>query len=297
MEKVIYKNSYAVKTGPKRRTRKFIKLSLAYCVLAAFIVAAILPIVWIFTTSINASNTLLTTSLDIIPEKMTLNHYKNILFGPNSNFFLWLKNSIIVAGATTGLSLMLGTTAAYAFSRFRFKGRKTLLNIFLLLNAFPNILAIVAYYKIITTLNLVNTLIGLVIVYTGGQLVFTIWNLKGYFDTLPYEIEEAALIDGASVLKIFTKIVLPLSRPAIAVTAMFSFMAGWNEYIFAMTFTTNKGIFTLPVGLWSLQNAGNYAQNWPLFAAGSLIVAVPVMIVFLLLQKSLISGLTLGSTK
>lgn len=279
----------------KLKTKDVIQCTAAYIILIIAIVLAILPILWILSTSLNAVNNLSATSLNLLPQKFTLNNYKQMI--TNSDFFKWCFNSLYVSIATTLFSLLLGVIAAYACSRFRFKGRKTFLNMFLLLNAFPNILSIVAYYKILSDLNLINTLGGLIIIYAGGQLVFTIWNLKGYFDTIPYEIEEAALIDGASPFDIFIKIVLPLSKPSLAVTSLFVFMASWNEYIFAMTFISNKNIYTLSIALWSLQNAGDYSTNWPLFAAGSIIIAIPVVIVFLFLQRSLVSGLTLGSSK
>lgn len=279
----------------KRKT--ILKCTMAYIVLVIAIVFAVLPILWILSTSLDAVNNLSSTSLGLLPRKFTLNNYREMLIGPDSHFFRWCFNSLIVSVTTTLFSLFLGVTAAYACSRFRFRGRKLFLNMFLLLNAFPSILSIVAYYKMLSILNLINTLGGLVLIYSGGQLVFTIWNLKGYFDTIPYEIEEASFIDGASSFDIFTKIVLPLSKPAIAVTSLFVFMSAWNEYLFAMTFTSNKNIYTLSVALWSLQNSGNYSTNWPLFAAGSIIIAIPVVIIFLFLQKSLVSGLTLGSSK
>lgn len=288
---------YAKNTPAIKSSRRIIKCSLAYIALITAMLLAIFPIFWVFSASINDTNTLLNTELKLIPDSITCKHYAKVIFGENSNFSVWFRNSSIVAVLTSLLSLIIGTTAGYAYSRYRFKGRKLTINTFLLLNAFPNILSIVAYLKILTTLKLINNLLGLVLIYTGGQLVFTVWNLKGYFDTIPYEIEEAAIIDGVSMSGIFLRIILPLSKPALAVTAIFSFLAGWNEYVIAATFTNNTDMFTLPVGLWSLQNMGNYAQDWPLFAAGSLIVAVPVMIVFIFLQKSLVSGLTLGSSK
>lgn len=279
------------------KNKNVLKCTLAYIILIFAIVIAILPVLWILSTSLDSINNLSSTSLGLLPKKFTLNNYKEMLLGQNSHFFRWCFNSLIVSVTTTLFSLFLGIPAAYACSRFKFKGRKTFLDMFLLLNAFPNILSIVAYYKILSKFNLINTLSGLIIIYSGGQLVFTIWNLKGYFDTIPYEIEEACFIDGASSFNIFTKIVLPLSKPSIAVTSLFVFMSAWNEYLFAMTFTSNKDIYTLSVALWSLQNAGDYSTNWPLFAAGSIIIAIPVVIIFLFLQKSLVSGLTIGSSK
>ena len=282
-----YKLSYASKVK--------IKYALAYSVLGVAMLIAIGPIVWTFITSINSSNDLLSTT-SLLPKHVSFKNYESFLFGENSHFFLWFRNSFLVAMATVVLSLAAGCTAAYAYSRYEFVSKKTTLSIFILLNAFPNIMALTAYIKILSLLHLSN-LWGLVIIYTGGQLVFTIWNLKSYFDTIPIEIEESAYMDGASVTSILTKIILPLSRPAIAVTALFSFMAGWNEYVVAVTVANKTASYTLPVGMYSLQNVGDYAKDWPLFSAGSLVVAVPVMIIFLFLQKSLVSGLTLGSSK
>lgn len=286
-----------LKLHKKANKKTILKCTAAYIFLIFAIIIAVIPITWILSTSLDGINNLSSNALGLLPKKFTLNNYKEMLFGQNSHFFRWCFNSLTVSVATTLFSLLIGIPAAYACSRFRFKGRKSFLNMFLLLNAFPNILSIVAYYKILSTFNLINTLSGLIIIYSGGQLVFTIWNLKGYFDTLPYEIEEAGFMDGASSFDIFTKIVLPLSKPSIAVTSLFVFMSAWNEYLFAMTFTSNKDIYTLSVALWSLQNAGDYSTNWPLFAAGSIIIAIPVVIVFLLLQRSLVSGLTIGSSK
>ncbi len=196
------------------------------------------------------------------------------------------------------MSIILATTAAYAYSRMKFLGRNVGLTLFLILNAFPNILSIVAYFKILKMLKLLDNKVGLLIIYVGSQLIFSIWNLKGYFDTIPIEIEEAARMDGVNRFQLFYKIILPLAKPALAVTFLFAFMAGWNEYVFAMTFVFTPEKFTLPVGLYSLtQNSSSYATNWPLFAAGSLIVAAPVAVIFLILQRQLVSGLTLGGVK
>lgn len=294
-----------VNTEPVRKNRIFrdrkkttlIKCTAAYIVLIVTIFISLLPILWILSTSLDSVNNLASTSLGLFPEQFTLDNYKELIAGKNSHFLTWLLNSTFVALVTTVCSLVIGITAAYACSRFKFRGRKAFLNLFLLLNAFPNILSIIAYYKMLSIFDMVDSLGGLIFIYAGGQLVFIVWNLKGHFDAIPYEIEEAAFIDGAGPFNIFVRIVLPLSKPAIAVASLFVFLAAWNEYIFAMTFLSDRDKFTLPVALWSLQNAGDYAQNWPLFAAGSIVIALPVVLVFLLLQRNLKSGLTMGSLK
>lgn len=259
-------------------------------------IIAIFPILWIFSTSIRASNTMFSSSLDIIPKDITFDNYRKIF--SEEGLLIWFRNSIIIASVTTIFSIAFGLLGGYAFSRFRFKGRKLGMNMLLLLNAFPNILAMVALYRLFSLLKLINNPIGLILIYTSWQLVFAIWNLKGFLDTIPKELEEAACIDGAGTFAMLFKIILPLSKPAIAVTALFAFLGSWNEYIFGLTFITDKNLYTLPMGLYTIQSqAGQYATNWSLFAAGSLIVAIPIALLFLFLQKFLISGLTAGGVK
>jgi arabinogalactan oligomer/maltooligosaccharide transport system permease protein len=208
---------------------------------------------------------------------------------------LWLWNSLKVATSTTIATLLITVTAGYALSRFRFRGRGALLSTMLALQAFPNFLSIIAFYLILNALKLTNTHLGLILIYASGSIVFNVWNLKGYFDTIPVEIEEAALIDGCTPTQAFVRIMLPLARPSLAVTALFGFLAGWNEYIFAQTLLFNESMYTAPVGIFALQDT--YNQPWGWFAASSLIVSVPVVILFLYLQRNLVSGLTSGGVK
>lgn len=259
-------------------------------------IVAIYPILWIFNTSISSNNSMFSLDLKIIPTNPTIKHYIEIF--KQGDFILWFKNSLSIAGTTTLISILVGIISGYAYSRLKFKGRELGLRMFLLLNAFPSILATVAIYKLFSKLGLINTSLGLIIIYTSWQIVFSVWNLKGYLDTLPKEIEEAAMIDGASNFVIFTKIIIPLAKPAIAVTALFAFLASWNEYIIGMVFITDKAKYTLPIGLYNLQTTSSqFATNWSLFAAGSLVVALPIAMLFIMLQKNLISGLTIGGTK
>ena len=209
---------------------------------------------------------------------------------------LWLKNSLILAVVTLIISLGTGIPAAYVFSRKRFPGRKAILKVLILLYAFPSLLSMTALYKLLTAMGLVNTKTGLIIVYTGTMAVFALWNMKGYFDTIPTEIEEAAMIDGASPVQIVTKIVLPLAKPTIAVTAMMVLVYVWNEYIFAVNFMTGSDTYTLAAGLYSLQ-ATEMSGSWPVFAAASIVVSIPILIVFFALQKNMTTGLTSGGVK
>jgi arabinogalactan oligomer/maltooligosaccharide transport system permease protein len=208
---------------------------------------------------------------------------------------LWIWNSLKVAAVTTVLTLLITVSAAYALSRFRFRGRGMLLGGMLALQAFPGFLSIIAFYLILNRLGLTNTHTGLILIYSSTAIVFNVWNMKGYFDTIPIDLEEAAMIDGCTPTQAFIRIMLPLARPSLAVTALFGFLAGWNEYIFAQTLLFDEKMYTAPVGIFALQDS--YRQPWGWFAASSLIVSVPVVILFLYLQRSLISGLSAGGVK
>jgi arabinogalactan oligomer/maltooligosaccharide transport system permease protein len=211
-------------------------------------------------------------------------------------FARWLLNSVIVSGATTVLGVFLASTAAYAFSRFRFPGQRIGLMSFLVSQMFPGTLMLIPLYIIIVQwLGLGSSYVGLVLIYTVTAIPFCVWMMKGYFDTIPRELEESALIDGASQATIFFRIVLPLAKPAVAVTALFSFMTAWNEFIQAATFMNREDMYTGPVGLRFF--VGGFSQQWGYFAAGSVIAAVPVVVLFMFLQKYLVSGLTAGAVK
>lgn len=210
-------------------------------------------------------------------------------------FFRQLWNSVFVSLITTILGIFLACTAAYAFSRFEFVGRETGLMSFLVSQMFPGTLMMIPLYILISKLGLLNSLLGLTLVYSTTSIPFCVWMLKGYFDTIPREIEEAAIIDGASRTMIFVRIILPLAKPAIAVTALFSFMTAWNEFILAATFMNQESSYTLPV---LLQNyVGAHTTDWGHFAAGAILVSLPIVALFYVLQKYLVSGLTAGSVK
>ena len=190
----------------------------------------------------------------------------------------------------------MACTAAYAFSRFKFPGQRAGLMSFLVSQMFPGTLTVTAQYIIIVQwLGLGSNYLGLILVYTTTAIPFCVWMLKGYFDTIPRELEESALMDGASTAKIFTKIILPLAKPAVAVTALFSFMTAWNEFVLALVFLDEEAMYTAPVGLRFF--VGGFSQQWGYFAAGSIIVSIPVVLLFLFLQKYLVSGLTAGAVK
>jgi len=234
-----------------------------------------------------------------IPTTLTLDNFRG-LFGTQGSHgeYLFVRqalNSVVIALATTVVGVFLSCTAAYALSRFRFPGRKTGLTTFVVVQMFPSTLLIMPLYVVLDKLGLLNSITGLVLVYSTTAIPFCVWTLKGYFDGLPRELEEAARIDGASAWLIFRKIILPLARPGLAVTALFSFMTAWNEFIMASTFMTDESRYTLPVLIQS--SVGQFSADWGLFAAGAVVTSVPVMIAFYVLQKYLVGGLTAGAVK
>ncbi|MBT8496335.1 MAG: sugar ABC transporter permease [Deltaproteobacteria bacterium] len=238
-------------------------------------------------------------SLNPLPTEFSLDNFDALLFQRSKDgsllFMRQALNSVIVAGGTTVIGIMLSTTAAYAFSRFRFPGRQKALVAFLLTQIFPGVVMTVPLYIILDFVGLLDAYTGLILVYSTTAIPFCTYTLKGYFDTLPKELEEAALIDGASHRIIFWRIMLPLAKPAIAVTALFSFMTAWNEFILAATFMNDEKMFTLPVAL--QRYVGEWGTDWGLFAAGALLASSVVMAVFFALQKHLVGGLTAGGVK
>ena len=278
----------------KKRTRENIGLVFANIFLILLCFVVLVPVLYAFSVSLNADNSLLSTNFSFLPKHFTLANYKVVF--TEKPIMLWLKNSLILAVVTLGISLGTGIPAAYVFSRKEFPGRKAILRTLILLYAFPSLLSMTALYKLLSPMGLINTRTGLIIVYTGTMAVFALWNMKGYFDTIPVEIEEAAMIDGTTPVQLVTRIVLPLAKPTIAVTAMMVLIYVWNEYIFAINFMTGSDTYTLAAGLYSLQ-ATEMSGSWPIFAAASIVVSIPILIVFFALQKNMTTGLTSGGVK
>jgi arabinogalactan oligomer/maltooligosaccharide transport system permease protein len=270
-------------------------------------VIALYPVLWVFTVAFSGNQSL--AIVDLPPDPTILDRLRTLVPLPASPswsnfvsvltdqpFALWLLNSAVVSAVTTVVGVAMACTAAYAFSRFRFPGRNAGLMAFLVSQMFPGTLMLIPLYIVLVMwLGLGSTRLGLVLVYVTTAIPFCVWMLKGYFDTIPRELEEAALIDGASPATIFFRIVLPLAKPAIAVTALFSFMTGWNEFILAATFMDEESMYTAPVGLRFF--VSGYSEQWGYFAAGAIIVSIPVVALFLVLQKYLVSGLTAGAVK
>ncbi len=257
-------------------------------------IMALIPIAYALSVSLNKDASLLSKDFSFIPKHFTLDNYKAVF--TEEPIPLWFWNSISLSFMTIVLSISTAVPGAYIFSRWRFPGRKAILKILLLLYSFPSILSMFAIYKLMSNLRLVNTKIGLIIIYAGTMAVFALWNMKGYFDTIPVEIEEAAKIDGATDFQIVIKIVTPLARPSLIVTATMVLNYVWNEYIFSINFLTGSKNETLASGLYSLQ-ATEMSGSWPVFAAAAILVSLPVLIIFFFSQKYMTSGLTSGGVK
>lgn len=256
---------------------------------------SVFPIIWILSTSFKFKEDVLKPGIEIIPSNPTLSNYEHVLSMDNFIFWKWLGNSVMIAVITTIVGLFLASTTAYAFSRFEFKGKKFFLFSYLLTQMFPGAILIVPLYNIIKNVGLLNSYTGLLIAYSTISLPFCVWMLKSFFDTIPKSLEEAAMIDGLTSFGTFWKIILPLSLPGLSVTAFFSFITAWNEFMFALTFMSTAEHYTLPVGLRTF--VFEFNTDWHYMAAGAIIVSLPVLIFFFIAQKFLISGLTSGGVK
>ncbi|MCI6715244.1 MAG: sugar ABC transporter permease [Lachnospiraceae bacterium] len=254
----------------------------------------LVPILYAVILSISEGSGALTSGTGILPGQITFDNYRRILL--EEPFLRWLLNSAVLSVGTMLLAMSTSVTASYAFSRFKFKGKKAVLQVLLLLNAFPQILTMFALFRLFKNLNLLNSHLGLILIYAGSMCIFSIWNMKGYFDSIPIEIEEASKIDGASDMQLIRKIILPLARPAIIVTAVMVLIFVWNEYLFATTFMLKEESYTLAGGLYQLQ-ANDYSRSWPLFSAAAILVSIPILIIFFCIQKYMVSGLTAGGVK
>jgi arabinogalactan oligomer / maltooligosaccharide transport system permease protein len=275
-----------------RKAHERIGLILLNIVLIAICFAV--PILYAFSISLNARNSILGSDFSFIPQALTFGNYRAVIF--DQPVLRWFGNTIILAISSVGVSLLVAVPGAYSLSRKRFTGRKMVLSGLVILHSFPAILSMFAIYKLLSPMGLINTKLGLVIVYIGTMAIFGLLNLKGYFDSIPIEIEEAAKIDGTNGWQTVMQILLPIAKPAIVVTGEMVMIYVWNEYIYAITFLTGEANYTLAAGLYSLQ-ATEMSGSWPVFAAASIVVSVPVLIIFFATQRHMVSGLTAGGVK
>ncbi len=275
-----------------RKDSKF-KLALIYSFLTVFTLGTLYPVIRVISISLRPGNRLLSTSLALIPDGATFESYRRLF--TDSDFLRWMLNSIIVSATVTITGVILASTAGYIFSRYRFIGKKAGLTALLTTQMFPATMLLLPMYVMIARLGLINNYLGLIIIYSATALPFCIWQMKGYYDTIPKSLHEAAIIDGCTHFQAFYKVIMPLATPALVITALFSFMASWSEYIVAAAILQSQSMFTLPLGLKQFQS--NMSTEWGLYAAGSVIVSIPVVVLFIILSKWLVSGLTLGSVK
>lgn len=282
----------------------FLEIGFKHVFMLPLVAFALFPIIWIISASINPTGSL--TGQKLIPDNATLKNYR--LFFTNGGkkydapFLLWLWNSLKLGILTGVFGTFMCALGAYAFSRFRFKGRRTGLLGLLLIQMFPQMLAMVAIYFLLLQIGEfapwvgLNTHLGLLMVYLGGTLGFNTWLMKGYFDSIPHSLEESARVDGATHFQAFIRIILPLARPILTVVFILTLIFVYSDFLLASILLQGNEQYTLAVGL-KLFIFGNYDLRWGIFAAAALIGALPIVIIFLLLQDQLIGGLTRGSVK
>lgn len=282
--------------SPNRR----LQLSLRLFIIALAILFAMFPVLWVFAASINPSDSLASGTL--IPDRANLDNYDQLINDSRIPFTKWVFHSFYIAVVTSIMSVLITAISAYAFSRFRFRGRQALLLTIFLIQVFPNSLTIVATYLVIQAFGKqvpvlgLNAHGGLILVYLGGVLGINTWLMKGYFDTIPRDLDESAKIDGASDWLIFWRIILPLARPILAVIGILAFIGVYNDYIIARILLTDEETYTLAVGL-STFLGDQFSQRWGPFAAGAILGAVPIVAVYLMVQDFLVGGLTSGAVK
>ena len=289
----------SVGMGSISRERRW---ALAWRIALAILVLifALFPVLWIISASIDPSNSLAIQRL--LPARPTFDNSVRLWESQTFPFRLWMWNSLRLATLTTVLGVLFTAMAAYAFSRFRFRGRRSLLQTVLLIQVFPNFLNMVALFLILRQLGeyvpwlALNTHGGLLMLYLGGVLGVNTWLMKGYFDSIPRDLDEAATVDGASHWQTFWLVMIPLVRPILVVVGLLIFIGTYSEFVLSRIMLTSVDQYTLAVGL-SLFIRDQYANRWGIFAAGSLIGAIPIVLLFLVFQRYLVGGLTAGSVK
>ena len=280
-----------VKSSIKRQTH--IRLGLTWLVIGFVSLLIIYPLVWTVGASLNPGNSLMSSS--IIPKNISLEHYA-ALFNGQVDYVTWYWNSMKISFFTMVLTLIFVSFTAYSFSRFRFVGRKNGLVLFLLLQMIPQFSALIAIFVLSQMLGLVNSHLALVLIYVGGVIPMNTYLMKGYIDAIPRDMDESARMDGAGHFRIFCEIIMPLSKPIIAVIALFSFTGPLGDFILSTTILRTPDQFTLPIGLYNLVSM-KMGASYTTYAAGAVLISVPVALLFLWLQKFFVSGLTAGGSK
>lgn len=276
------------------KRQKYIRLTLSYLIVLVMFAIILYPVLWIIGSSFNPGNSLSGSS--IIPDNATLKHYKDLFNLENSDYLRWYLNTLKICIFTMVLSVVFVSFTAYSFSRYRFIGRKNSLMTFLILQMIPNFAALIAIYVLAVLTHLIDTHLALILVYVGGAIPMNTYLMKGYLDSIPKELDESARMDGAGHFRIFIQIIMPLAKPIIAVIALFTFITPFTDFILAKVLLRSEDKYTLAVGLYQMV-AKQFGNEFTQFAAGSVLIAIPIAIVFLSFQKYFVSGLTAGGTK
>jgi arabinogalactan oligomer/maltooligosaccharide transport system permease protein len=280
--------------------RRWLGYAIRYLIAAILIVFAFVPLVWIVSASLNQSGSLV--SPEIIPRNAGFENYRGMFENSYYPFTKWLFNSFKIAIISTVFTVLSTAMAAYALSRFRFYGRKSLMRAILIINVFPGILSMIALYNIMQQMGQHISFLGLdshaslILIYTSGALSINVFLMKGYLDSIPTEIDESALVDGATHWQVFRLITLPLAKPILISIGVLTFMAVYGDFILPRVLLQSADNLTIMVGLYLFQSA-DYAQNWGVFTAGAVVAALPVLLLYMLLQKYIVGGLTAGAVK
>jgi trehalose/maltose transport system permease protein len=283
------------KRRERRRVRRVIRRIPFYLLIGAIFVYALFPFYWALRSAFTKESELFRTPVEYIPRDPTTENFTNVL---SSDFFLRaLLNSTIVAGAVTLIALVLGSLAGYALGRFRFRGRSAVLYVMLSMTIFPQIAILGALYTMINRFELYDTLQALVLSYMILVLPFTVWVLTSFMRALPRDLEEAAYVDGASPLQTFYRVMLPLVAPGLVTAGLLAFIAAWNEYLFALSFTQTPERYTVPVAITSFTGESRFEQPWGQIMAAVVVVTVPLIVLTLVLQRRILAGLTAGAVK
>lgn len=271
---------------------KYIEKTIVCILLIVIALMVLVPVSWIVLSSLQEGNSLFSSTF--IPKKITFKHYVELF--KETDFLLWYWNTFKIAVANMCISLVITTLTAYVFSRYNFRGKKTTLISVLVLQMFPSFLAMTAIFILLSKLNLLDTHLGLILVYSAGQVPYNSWLVKGYFDGIPKTLDEAARVDGAGHLTIFVRIIMPLARPILVLIAITNFMGPWFDFIFPNLVLRSQDKRTLAMGIFDWITTGAN-DNFTMFAAGAILVAVPITILFLILQKHIVKGLSAGAVK
>jgi ABC-type glycerol-3-phosphate transport system permease component len=281
-------------TKPRRRRRRsgLGSAVLSHTLLVLISLFALAPLLWAISSSVKPDSEIM-SSISLIPKRPTLEHFRVVI--QETQFGLWFRNSLMVSLGTTVLSVIIGSLAGYAMSRWPFRGRSTYGNSLLIVQMFPAVMLAIPLYLLLSRYHLIDTLWALLVTYLTFALAFSVWMLKGYFDGIPREIEEAALIDGAGRLQALWHVIMPLAGPGVVTVAVFSFLLSWNEFFFAYVFLASNKNFTLSLGMYSFIQ--QFTTQWGNIMAAGVLTTLPVLVFFFVLQRALTRGLVAGATK